>query len=282
MASLERRTGADGTERARVVWRTGSIKHRTGWLPVEAAEREQKIIEGDLARGLRYDPAKARTKFGVFAEKWYGLRSQHPDVQQTRKKERSYLDARILPRWRDQEMWQVENGDVRSWVNALEVPDDPDERPLAASTIRAIYSVFCSIMKQAEIDGYLPMGDPVGKNKVPLPRDGEDRRKFLTDDELDHLLDVTEKHFPEHYALVYVAAFTGMRQGELLALRRESYSPLGRFLDVHWSMHKSGHIGPTKGRQRRRVDFDRNWSTCSTSTWVSTSMIESSPGSPAW
>ena len=67
-----------------------------------------------------------------------------------------------------------------------------------------------------------------GATKVPLPADGVDRRKFLTPEELDHLLDTAEAEVPAFFPLIYVAAYTGMRQGELLALPRDGYSPLGR------------------------------------------------------
>ena len=95
---------------------------------------------------------------------------------------------------------------------------------------------------------------------ITMPDPNEDPRRFLTHAELDHLLERTLALFPEHYALVYTAAFTGMRIGELIALRRVNYNPLARRIDVREAAKRRKGVrqatGLPKSGKTRPVPLD--------------------------
>jgi integrase len=259
MAWIETRNLADGTQTYRVIWRDDAEKRRSPAMDTKAeAQQYIAIMKGNAAQGIRFDPARPRTPFGVYTTSWVATRPVGKNVEATRRKELAYL-GRILPRWQAVPIGAIENSHVRMWINELVEPADEDDRPLAASTIRSIYALFCQIMRQAEIDRFLPMGCPVGKRAVPLPPMGIDRRQFLTKDELEHLLAVCRTYFPAWYPFVYVAAHTGMRNGELLALDRASYNSIGRYLRISRAVKRANggpHIGAPKNGRTRRVDLD--------------------------
>ncbi len=200
----------------------------------------------------------------MYAERWYASRLQGPQVNATRRKERTYLDARLLPYWGAWEIGSIRNGDVRRWVNDLARRDDPAEsrlphlRPAAETSIASYYTLLSAILRQAEVDRLLPMGSPVGKRTVPLPRSSGDPRRFLTHHELDHLLTVAREQFPAHFAVVYLTAWTGMRQGEVFALHRDDYDSRDAWISVRHAIKRgrAGTLGAPKTGRSRRVEID--------------------------
>ncbi len=247
MAWIQTRVNRDGAQSFRVGWRSAAGRkakvHYSASFDTRAeADRYLAIVEGEHAQGKYSDPALARTAFEVYAEHWYDTLTVSPV---TRAKYRSYLDARILPRWQGRQLGAITNADVRAWVA---------EMPLKPSSVRSVFAVFSSIMRRAAADGYLPRGSPAEKGLVPLPRDAEDRRQFLTLDEVQHLLDTCLAVSPADWPLVYVAVHTGMRQGELFGLSRRDVHD--GYVDVHQSLKRTGNIGGTKTNRRRRVDID--------------------------
>lgn len=254
MASIQKRQFKNNVIAYRVLWRdeTGRQLQSGGFDTKKAAEVYKAQVEAEVSRGIFNDPTKARTSFGTYAEQWYGLRQQTLDVSASRAKERSMLNSRILPRWDKVPLPQISNQAVREWIVSLN--DD-----LAPASVRTVYVIFTQIMKQAAIDGYLPAGSPVGKNLVPLPKDTK-HIKFLSQDQLTDLLALAKEMFPAHYALIHLAANTGMRQGELFGLVRSDYSSLGAFIQINRSRKRvpgsATYLGLPKTGNVRRIDID--------------------------
>lgn len=91
---------------------------------------------------------------------------------------------------------------------------------------------------------------------MKLPRSAAatiDQRIILTRDEVEALAEAITPHFR---LLVYTAAYTGLRAGELGAMRRRDVDLLHRFLNVERGLKDvSGELifGPTKTAKARRV-----------------------------
>ncbi len=68
------------------------------------------------------------------------------------------------------------------------------------------------------------------------------------------MLAMAREHYPRWYPLLLCAVRTGMRQGELLALRWPDVDFAGRFIEVNRNLVR-GIVTTPKNHQRRRVDM---------------------------
>jgi len=132
------------------------------------------------------------------------------------------------------------------------------ERGMKPSTVRKIHATISSMMTQACRWGWIgvnpaqwaePPQLSIAAPVVPTPV------------ELDLLIKTAaSSRRPEYARLLFLAATTGMRRGELLALRRSDIDHERRLLIVSRSLTDLSHDGvaegPTKNRQTRRVALD--------------------------
>jgi integrase len=132
------------------------------------------------------------------------------------------------------------------------------DRGMKPSTVRKIHATVSSMMTQACRWGWIgvnpaqwaePPQLPIAAPVVPTPV------------ELDQLIQAAAtSRRPEYARLLFLAATTGMRRGELLALRRTDIDMERQLLTVSRSLtdlsHEGVTEGPTKNRQIRRVALD--------------------------
>jgi integrase len=88
------------------------------------------------------------------------------------------------------------------------------EHGLAPGTVRAVFATLSRIMKQAVIDGWISRSPCLG---ISLPKDEAQREThFLDPAQVEMLANAV----PERYgSLIFTAAYTGLRWGELAALK---------------------------------------------------------------
>ncbi len=137
--------------------------------------------------------------------------------------------------------------DVRAWVAGLTA------QGLAPSTVKATYRTFSQVMKTAEIDGYVSRSPCIGI-ELPAETSGEEMHYLGP----EHVGALAAAIAPRFASAVVTAAYTGLRAGELWALRLERVNPLKRNLDVVESLsevHGELVTGPTKTRARRSVSL---------------------------
>jgi integrase len=89
---------------------------------------------------------------------------------------------------------------------------------------------------------------------LKLERDRKLTKDPLTYDEVDLFLECCQKHFPDYYEFFLCAFRTGMRLGELLALKWGDVDFNQKFIYVQRS-YKRHHLGKTKTGKTRRVDL---------------------------
>lgn len=173
-----------------------------GWL-----RDERKLID----RGEWTPPrsrAEAKALGGVtlheFADKWLTQRDLTP---KTRALYRELLDGRILPTFGDEAVRAITPAAVRAWWIGL--PDTPTRNTHAYQLLKAIYNTALQDKLVTENPCQIKTA-----GKPPKPRDVQP----LTPAEL---VKVAES-VPETYrAAVAVAAWCGLRFGELIELRRK-------------------------------------------------------------
>ena len=99
---------------------------------------------------------------------------------------------------------------MRSWIATLE------KEGLAPGTINGIYRTFSKIMKTAVIDDLIPRSPCIG---IDLPKQtSHEEMRFMDPAQVEALADAID---PRYHALIITAAYTGMRWGELAALKIE-------------------------------------------------------------
>jgi integrase len=200
-------------------------------------------LEADKTRGVFVDPRLGRTPFGDYAAKWAaGKVNVRP---RTLINIEGRLRNHILPTFEKRRIARIRPEDVRAWVAAM------IGSGLAPSTIKAAFLTFGQIMRTAEIDNYISRSPCIG---IELPSDTtHEEVHFLSPDQVAAL---AEAHAERFRAAIYADAYTGLRAGELWALKLERVNLLKRTLDVVESLSEvRGRLvtGPTKTGVRRTV-----------------------------
>jgi integrase len=139
--------------------------------------------------------------------------------------------------------------DVRNFVGRLVASG------LAPSTVKGIYLTASQVFAQAVTDGVISRSPCIGI-RLPEERQREEMH-FLTPDDVATLAETVTPRFA---TLVYAAAYTGMRAGELAALRVTALNLLGGTVDVSESMMEVGGqlvAGPTKTGRPRTLTLPR-------------------------
>ncbi|WP_046318319.1 site-specific integrase [Mycobacterium sp. UM_Kg1] len=182
-----------------------------GWL-----SNERKLIElGEWTPPESRQAARAARTVSVrdYAETWLSQRDLTP---KTRHLYRDLLDRRILPTLGGQMLRAVTPADVRAWWVALNAEKATPTRNTHA------YQLLKTIFNTAHSDKLIAENPCQIKSaaKPPKPREVE----ALTPAELAKVAESV----PEHYRVaVHVAAWCGLRFGELIELRRKDIHAKG-------------------------------------------------------
>lgn len=134
----------------------------------------------------------------------------------------------------------IGNAEIRGWLARLRSEE------LSASTVRKSFNALSQIMRAAVADRRIPF-NPC--QDVPLPVEYHVEQRFLTPREVEALAEAIE---PRFRALVLLAAYGGLRFGELAGLRRSKLDPVrGRVQIVESLVEANGRLsfGPPKTKR---------------------------------
>ncbi|MEI2714905.1 MAG: tyrosine-type recombinase/integrase [Nocardioides sp.] len=258
------RCRCDGRWQARVTAPNGSI--------VKAPSTFRAKIDADewvkAERGLMEDPSSyvtahrrlevaqeqarvdAANTFAVYAERYLTSRDLRP---KTIREYRGLLDRVLLPAFGDVSLKQITRESVRTWHAAL-----PKTTPAANA---AAYRFLRSVMGAAEDDELIDR-NPVRILKASTAR-VKNPQKPSPVDEMATIVD----NMPERLRLfIVLAAFAGMREGEIFELRRSDIDPTAGSIAVTRKIEKDADptadgacpncgrvIGPPKTASGTRV-----------------------------
>jgi integrase len=206
-------------ERYQVRFQDGKRQRSAGiYSTKQRALAEKRAIErggrDELPQPAEPDPEKGRTPFGeyVTAKWWPAWKGQHPSSEYgTRKK----VEKRILPTFGDIPLGDLDASTIGAWKAAMVAEG------LKPRSVNTYLSLLGTILNAAVDDDYLPRspllrksgaGRAAATRNQPVPR----REVWLSREQLDRLAGAID---PRYRALILVAALTGMRWGELAALR---------------------------------------------------------------
>ncbi|HEU5085130.1 MAG TPA: tyrosine-type recombinase/integrase [Acidimicrobiales bacterium] len=233
--------GPDGKERSRT-FRTK-----------KEAERHERNHHAAIDSGTWIDPRAGRVTLEAWATEW-----QRTVVHLRPKTRRSYesnLRNHILPVLGEYELAKLTPSQLRAWMSDLTVKKGRGGKALAPATVAQAYRTLNRVLSAA-VDDELIGRNPLGGVKPPQVQTTPMR--FLTHEELALLAEKTDERYR---ALVLVAGYTGLRAGELMALRRHHVDLLRRTISITEQVQ---HIGgrfvvsaPKSAAGRRSVSMPR-------------------------
>ena len=125
----------------------------------------------------------------------------------------------MLPKWGRYRLVDIGHSDVQAWISGL-------AKTHAPSTVRQIFLALSGLMKYAIRDGRLSRNPCDG---VHLPRVTRKTRGYLTHEQVR---DLAAGCGDEYADLVLFLAYTGLRWGEMAALKVGRIDMLRRRIDV--------------------------------------------------
>jgi Phage integrase, N-terminal SAM-like domain len=172
--------------------------------------------------GSYVDPARSRVTVGEWADRW--LAGQAHLKPTTRERYAGIVRKHIRPRWGTTRIADVTHADVQGWVTKLSRNAEP-------ATVRKIHRVLTR--SDAGAPRHRLTRDPrrrhqaaqtaVARTAVPHPRAGArtgPRRRWPVQPEQAP----TPRRAPHEYRLIVLSlAYTGVRFGEMSALRVPTY-----------------------------------------------------------
>lgn len=206
----------------------------------QAALDFHAAVRTDLNRGDWIDPALARTPFSGVAERWY--RTTEGRKPKTRAGYRSILDFHLLPAFGPVAVSRIDPSGIRTLLAGTGV---------TVGTQRNILRVLSPILALA-VDDNMIRTNPV--SRVKLRNDSNDAGKempILTEPQVALL---AEEVGLTYRVMVYAAAFTGLRAGELEALRVRDLDLMRCRITVREALSEVNgvlhFVRPKNGKQR--------------------------------
>jgi integrase len=171
-----------------------------------AAERWLSSVETDMARGQWVDWRSRQLLLGDYAETWLAAR---PDLKiRTRELYQWLLGKYLVPSLGHLPLDKITPSVVRSWHASL-------LRDAAPTPTRQAYSLLRAMLNTAVADELLPR-NPCIVRGAGVSRAGE--RSIATVAQVHALADAVP---PRYRMLILLAAWSGARWGELVALSRD-------------------------------------------------------------
>ncbi|WP_430378430.1 tyrosine-type recombinase/integrase [Streptomyces sp. B1-3] len=228
---------------------------RRGFKTRADAARDMREALKKSDDGMYADPG--RLTVGEWLDTWVaGLRPSP-----TRDTYEQMVRVTLKPRIADVKLAKLTSTRLTALYRELEESGSKRGGPLAVRSVLLASAVMSMALKAAvEAEPPLLARNPASRARPPRLKDvvASETVKAWSTAQLDAFLTWAAEHDPEHVALWYVAATTGMRRGELLALDWRDLT--GDVISVYRNARPGPGgrpvLRPTKTRKGRTVDLD--------------------------
>lgn len=181
------------------------------------ADRWLSVVESEVLRGEWTDPLLGRVPFGEYGQRWI---TEHRLGERTREEYRSLWRHHVAPYLGHIELAELSTGTIRSWRANLLGDGRSEDRTAKA------YRLVRAILNTAVDDGRIK------RNPCRIKSAGEHRTAERATASVAQVYALAERMPDRFRVLVLAAAFTGLRWGELIGLRRCDVDLDGRVLYV--------------------------------------------------
>ena len=213
-----------------------------------AREIARKIEARLVLGGMGLPGMEAAPTFKSYAATWLTVNVAATCKPSTQKSYRELLHRHVQPVFGDEPVTTISRLKVKQFLLKK------IGAGFAPSTVGHMRSVISGVLNLAVDDGII-MANPAHRlGKLFKQKPINQEVNPLTREELKDLLKTFETTFPRHYAMALTLARTGMRLGEVLALKWEDVDFRGRFIEVKRSL-SLGRVETPKSGKSRRVDM---------------------------
>jgi integrase len=221
----------DGHERAKGFRRKSDAQR---WLDAE--------VTAKLATGTYIEPSAGRVRVSAVYQAWFAAQS-HISAK-TAASRRSVWNSRVEPQWGDVLVAEVRSSAIRGWMATMVAEG------AGTPIIENAFGVLRQVLGAAVEDNRVARNPCDG---VKLPKRKHADRGYLSHEQVAALASKVERD-PE---VVRFLAYTGLRWGEMAALRVQDFDMLRRRVNVSRSVTESGGLewSTPKSWERRSVPF---------------------------
>ncbi|MCX5211481.1 site-specific integrase [Kitasatospora sp. NBC_00240] len=174
------------------------------------AENHVHEVEARLRDGSYRDRAASKMLFGALATEWFD--SRDAVKRSSLGRYRHSLDLYILPRWKDLPLSAIRREDIAAWSVELGKSGGKNGKPLGASSVKGSRIVFGMVMNWAVETHRIAFNPAAG---LAMPRPVPSDHVYLDHAQVHALAAAAGPYGP----LILVSSYTGMRWGEVSALR---------------------------------------------------------------
>jgi integrase len=220
MAWIKTRVTDDGTKRFVACYRDPEGRQRSAgtYSSRRAAERAGNREEAKVRDGAWHDHSRGQVTFAEYVETVW-LPSKHVETS-TLAAYRSYLDKHFIPTFGKRPMGKILPSEIQRWVTTA------TENGLSAASVRKYHTMLHSVFERAQRDRVVTF-NPCAHTE--LPKLVKKKARTLTPEEYAAILISLPAR---HRLMVETAINTGLRWGELIALKPRHLDLIKRTLSV--------------------------------------------------
>jgi len=225
-----------------------------------ASEREAKRAARRLFKEMeqalldRRAGAPPRVAFSGFADHWFETHVRVNCKPSVQRRYESMIRVHLVPIFEHRELHTLTTEDVEKAKATWSRTKHPHTgKPLSAKTVNEHLACLASMLEKAVEWDYLAENPA---RKVKRLRLEPPQHAWLNAEQIAAFLDACREGEPAWFALVFAGFHTGMRLGELLALRWECVDFDGEQIEVRRSRTRGVTTSP-KGHKRRFVPLSK-------------------------
>lgn len=234
--------------------KTNKIEERQRTLSADQTITDALSVRDRLKRKIQgISEAEKRNVVFVadYAAKWLNRKTKTTKPRTAREYKR-VIEEKVIPQIGGIRLTSFAREDVLDWLEWAQAQTNSDGKPMAKSTIKGWWRVLRAMLRDASADQYLSHHYT---ERVPNIQTGRrDVRSYetLTLREIRDLIDAAGEHCPKRYAEIVTLTLTGMRSGELWALRWQDVDRERDLLLINRSV-SDGEIveSPKTGAERK-------------------------------
>jgi integrase len=216
------------------------------------AEQIAKELRAKIARQEFDLEQKDIPTFKKYSKTYLETYSKLNHKQSTIDSYESILENHILPKFGKIRLDKITRKDVKNFVLEKQKPGPaPKKSTLSPNTVKIIRAYLSSILTQAVDDELIPVNPAATTGRYVKKQDNIEEISPLSWGEKAAFEKAMLEHFPFYYPFFICALRTGMREGELIALKPGDIDFRGGFIEVRRNSVRGRVSTPKTGKSRR-------------------------------
>lgn len=264
---MGRRPNGDGTVRKRKSdgrWEgritIGKKKDGTCIIKTVTAKTQKALMVRLNELKFRYAGAnlveKCQMTVGEWLIDWLDNYKKHMIRPTTYRGYKNYIETHMIPYIGKKPITNLRTSDIQRMYNQLKEGGRATEHPedgfaLSNSMVRSVHMLLHEALDGAVKERIIPSNPTKG---TVIPKTDYKEKTILQETEVERLLEIAKGHAGWH-DFFYLECMTGLRKGEICALKWSDYDEINRKLSVRKSatyMDGKVSIGETKTERSRR------------------------------